>query len=152
MRRVKSKQITVAVKKWGRAPQHQSGREGTISFPNFSLHPSREMMCLCTFLLVGSGFRDMSCLWSCAMVVLFSWYQQSSIKKKKDWPPCPCEEAACHWLSEVLMWAALFSDDEVTTNWLKMRSDQFPTLFTLSWWLPCSRLLSATNTVTDGPR
>lgn len=42
---VKSKEITVVIKKWGRAPQQRSGREGTVLFSNFSLHPSREMTC-----------------------------------------------------------------------------------------------------------
>lgn len=53
---VKSKQITVAVKKLGRALQHQSGREGTVPSPNFSLHPT----CLGAPVHVGSGFSDMS--------------------------------------------------------------------------------------------
>lgn len=53
---LKSKQITVAVKKLGRALQYQSGREGTIPSPNFSLHPT----CLGAPEHVGSGFSGMS--------------------------------------------------------------------------------------------
>lgn len=88
-------------------------------------HPGSDALCMC-----GWWTRK----WFC--------FHRTWELDKNHRPPCPCEEAVCHWLSGALLWATLFSDYELTTNWLKMRSDQFPTLFALSWRWPCGRLLS----------